>query len=283
MTFVDTPNKKLMHPHYEHQTAKLDKKNNGFSEKKFHKVRNCSTHKKLLESFSRIGMCLNGKSSGNIPTGDLDKVCLILMNTYEGEDKDLGVGPINDGYLIGLKHHRIGFKIFYLYNPRSTDFTLFLGYFLQNTQKLLTVFYTGGDSATYGIHGIDFINGTLHEGVVGNVITSNCNNKARVIFITDSYNGGSVFDIHSVNFENNKKPTNLISFSVKKEEKSLSKEVKRSQGIFTYYFCKIIGECPNVTPDQLIESINPSILRFNEFLSYDTTNPELGIVPIFSE
>lgn len=282
MTFVDTPNKKQNHPHYEHRTAKLDKKNNEFSDKKFHKVRKSATHKKLLESFGKIGMCLNNKTSANIPSGDLDKVCFILINTYEGEDRDLGVGPLNDGYLFGLKHHRLGFKVFYLYNPKSTNYTLFLGYFMQNTEKILTVFYSGGDSANYGIHGIDFIDGTLHEGVIGNVISHNCNNKSRVIFITDSYNGGSVFDIHSVNLENNKTPTNLISFSIKKEERSLSKEIKRSQGIFTYYYCKIISDCPDVTPDQLVENINPSILRFNQFLSYDSTNPDLSIFPIFS-
>lgn len=281
MTFIDIPNKKPIHPRYEDQLDRLDKKNNGFSDKKFHRIRNYSTSKRLLESFGRIAMCLNNKTSGDIPTGEFDRVCLILINTHECGNKNLGVGPLKDGYLIGWMHHNLNFKIFYLYNPKSTDFTLFLGYFMQNTEKLLTVFYTGGDSATYGIHGIDFIDGTLHEGVVGSVIARNCNKKARVMFITDSYNGGSVFNIHSINYDNNQTPTNLISLSVQKDEKALLKEVKRSQGILTYYLCKIIGKNNSISPNQLIERINPSIANFNLLLSVDVTDPELSNAPIF--
>ena len=118
MTYVDTPDKKQKHPHYEHQTAKLNAKDNEFSNKEFQKIRKDSTHKHMIKSFGRIGMCLNNKNSSSIPTNELNKVCLILINTYEDEDTDLGVGPLNDGYLIGLKHHRLGYTIFYLYNPK---------------------------------------------------------------------------------------------------------------------------------------------------------------------
>lgn len=282
MTFVDTPNKKQKHPHYEHRTAKLDKKNNEFSEKKFHHIRNESTHKNLLKSFARIGMCLNGKNSAQIPSGEIDKACLILINTYEDEQRDLGTGPLNDGYLIGLNHHRHGFKVFYLYNPKSSDFTLFLGYFLQNTTEKLTVFYSGLDAATYGTHEIEFTDGRLSSGIVGNIINRNCNGKAKVIFITDTNNGGSVFDLNFENYPWNKRPSNLISFYVKKEDTLISKDIKRSHGIFTYYFCKIINDCPNITPVRLAERINPSILRFNEFFDFETTSPEIADNPIFS-
>ena len=133
MSYVDHPEKRQKHPHYEHRTQKLDRKDNEFSSKKFHQVRKVSTHKKLLRSFGRIGMCLNEKSTDSIPIGDLDKVCFILINDYDNDkDYDLGVGPLNDGYLIGLKHHRFGFKVFYLYNPRSDLFTSFLGFFIKN-------------------------------------------------------------------------------------------------------------------------------------------------------
>ena len=55
MSYVDTPDKKQKHPHYEHRTTKLDRKDNEFSSKKFQQVRKVSTHKNLLKSFGRIG------------------------------------------------------------------------------------------------------------------------------------------------------------------------------------------------------------------------------------
>ena len=105
-------------------------------------------------------------------------------------------------------------------------------------------------------------------------MTENCNGQARVMFITDCLGGGSVFDIGGC--------TNTISFSVKKIGPSESKEVKQSHGIFTYYFCKITSESPNITPSRLIERMNPSLNRFNEVFSCEFTEKELEETPIFS-
>ncbi|KAK8894827.1 hypothetical protein M9Y10_023265 [Tritrichomonas musculus] len=270
MQYVDTPDRKQKHPHYEHRSTKLDLKDNEFTSKQFQKVRKVSTHKILLKSFGRIGMCLNDKSSSIIQISDLNKVCFILINDYDEEDKELGVGPLNDGYLVGLKHHRLGFKVFYLYNSRSEEFTTFLGFFMKNTSQALTVFYSGRDDNS---EGIEFNNGSLSKSYINETITSNCNGKARVMFITDCLGGGSVFDIDGC--------TNTISFSVKKIGDIESKEVKRSHGIFTYYFCKITSDCPNITPNRLIERMNPSLNRFNEEFDCEFTNKELSEKPIF--
>ncbi|KAK8865079.1 hypothetical protein M9Y10_010611 [Tritrichomonas musculus] len=59
-------------------------------------------------------MCLNEKSPSVIPTEDLRRVCMVLIKDTDQVDKELGVVPLNDGYLIGLKHHRLGFKIMFL-------------------------------------------------------------------------------------------------------------------------------------------------------------------------
>ncbi|KAK8839774.1 hypothetical protein M9Y10_031479 [Tritrichomonas musculus] len=270
MTYVDTPYKKQKHPHYEHRTIKLDRKDNQFSRKKFHRVRKVSTHKKLLKSFGIIGMCLNDKPAGNIPTGDLDKVCFILINDYEDDKNELGVGPLNDGYLIGLKHHRLGFKVFYLYNPPSDNFSTFLGFFMTNTTDSLTVFYTGREDRC---DGIEFSNGSLSKTTISKIISQSHNKKSRVIFVTDCIGGGSAFNICG--------GTNLMAFSVNKASSICAKERKRSHGIFTYYFCKITSESPSITPNRLIERLNASLNRFNEVIMCEFTNKELGDSPIF--
>lgn len=271
MTYVDTPNKKQKHPHYEHRTTKLDLKDNEFSIKKFQKVRSVSTHKDLIKSFGRIGMCLNDKSETTIPTEELHKVCFVIINDYNKEDKELGVGPLNDGYLIGLKHHRLGFKVFYLYNSKSEELSPLLSFFMKNTKDSLTVFYSGRDNNSQGI---EFNNGTLEKESISEVISSNENKKIKIIFITDCLSGGSVFDIHNC--------SNAIAFYVKKNDSNESKEIEKSHGIFTYYFCKIICENPSITPNRLVERMNPSLCRFNESFTCEFIDDKLGETPIFN-
>ena len=280
MTFVDQPEKKQKHPHYEHRTIKLDRKNNEFSSKKFQHIRKVSTHKKLLKSFGRIGMCLNNKSKIFNPKDGLDKVCFILVNDYDHEDDDLGVGPLNDSYLIGLKHHRLGYKVFYLHNPHHEEFTTLLPVFMKNTEKTLTVFYSG--LSTNGNQGIEFIDGSVSRGILGEIIAQSCTGKPRVMFITDCIGGGSVFDINYSGKENKYHQSNLISFFVRKVYSPESKKSKRSHGICTYYFSKITSECPTITPNRLIERMNPSICRFDEVFVCEVTSLDLADVPIFS-
>lgn len=262
--------KKERTSYYENQAAKLEKKNNEFSSKKFQRIRNNSSHKNVLKSLKKIGVCLNEQPIINVPSFNLDKVCFILINDYDDEENDLGVGPLNDGYLVAVNHYRLGFKIFYLYNSRSDEFPTFLGFFMKCTTKMLTVFFSGRN---HGKKGIEFNRGNISKNFICDVITRNCNGQSRAIFITDSISGGSAFDIDNC--------SNVISLSVKKNGPRESKELKRSHGIFTYYLCKYISECPNITPNGLVERMNSSLLRFNEKLKCKFSNEGLDESPIF--
>ncbi|KAK8892060.1 hypothetical protein M9Y10_029282 [Tritrichomonas musculus] len=267
-TYTFTPYKRQKHPHYEHRTIKLDRKDNQFSSKKFHHIRKVSTHKKILKSFGRIGMCLNEKAITCIPKEDLEKVCFVIVNDF---DKDLDVGPLNDGYLVSLKHYRQAFKVFYLYNSRFKEFEDYLCYFLKNTTTGLTVYYSGRN--VYG-EGIKFIDGITTKKTVGDIISNYSNQKCRVIFISDTIGGGSVFDITG--------GKNVMSYSVNKENPGESKKNKRSHGIFTYYFCKITSENTNVSPNELVQQINNLLSRFNEVIVCEMTDKKMNFEPIYS-
>ena len=275
MSFVDIPNKKLKHPHYEHRTNKLDIKDNQFSSKKFQNIRKNSTKKKLIESFKRIGMCLNNKEPLDFPSySDLDKVCFILMNDYDDDDEKLGVGPLNDGYLIGLNHYRLGFKIFFLYNCKSTDFTKYLDYMIRNTTESLTVFYSGRKDPM--MDGIEFTDGTIIKLEIDKIISKNCKyNQTHIMFITDCTCGGSVFNINGT--------SNVISLYTTKNKKDESEERKKIHGLITYYFCKFTTESPEITPIELTEKINTSLFRFDEILGCDLSSNSIGESSIFNK
>lgn len=266
----DLTEKKQKPSYYENHARRLDRRDNEFSSKKFQRIRNFSTHRNLLKSLKKIGMCLNEQPTINVPSFNLDKVCFILINDYDEEENELGVGPLNDGYLVALNHFRLGFKIFYLYNSRSDEFPFFLGFFMKNTTKSLTVFFSGRN---HGKKGIEFNRGNISKNFICDVITRNCNGQSRAIFITDTISGGSAFDID--------KCSNVISLSVRKNGPRNLKEFKKSHGILTYYLCKYINECPNITPNDLVSKMNTSLQRFNEILKCEFSNEGLDKSPIF--
>ena len=265
------------------QIIDTNKKNNKSSKTITQQIRQYQINT-CLKSIQKIGTCLNDKNSTSINSKHLDKVCFMLINSYENNNQDLGQGPLNNGLFIGLNHHRFGYKVFYLYNPRCEEFVKFLGFFLQNTTQSLTIFYSGPDSSKAKIHDIEFKNGPLSSKVVGEIISHNINESAKVIFITDSCNGGSVFDINSLCSFFCRKNTKVISFYVTKGENKLnSKEYKKSHGIFINYFCRIMCDSPEITPNLLVKQINPSIHRFDEFFKFETTSRDLSNSSIFSK
>ena len=74
----------------------------------------------------------------------------------------------------------------------------------------------------------------------------------------------------------------MISFFVEKSFDPESKEAKRSHGIFTYYFCKITTDCPNITPNRLVDRMAPSLKRFGEIFRCEITDHKLADRPVFS-
>ena len=268
----DKPNKNQKHPHYEHRISKMIAKNNEFSEKKFQSIRNISTEKKLLKSFKRIGRCLNHVSRDKMPTDGYDKVCLILINNFEHDKHDPKIGPLNDGYLFGLYHHRFGFKVFYLYNCNQGNYPKYLQFFLVHTIENLTVFYSGRDTINFGSHGIEFVDKNVSSNQFGQLIARDNNGRCKVVFISDCTTEGSVYDIQTVNKVNNLNPSDMLSFSVKKITDPDSKKGRRSHGIFTYYFCNFIYNDPSISPSRLIDRMNASLARFNETFVCESTN-----------
>lgn len=268
MAYVDSPDKKQKDSQYEKYSEKLDLKDNEFSGEKFQEIRASSmTHKELLKAFSRVGLFLNNKLITSIPTEDLRKVCFIMINDFADSKKKSDVGPLNDGYLIALKHHRLGFKIMYLYN--SGRFTTFLDFFMKYTTEALTVFYSGKEE---NLNHIEFKDGTLSKSSITEVIKKNSQIKIKVMFITDTIGGGSLFDISS-------SKSNMISlFSDKKNNCDLKKQ---THGIVTYYFCKITGGDPSISSKRLLERMNPSLYRFGEEFKCELTNEKQSENPIF--
>ena len=251
-------------------------KDHEFNEKHFQKTRRSSNREEIRESFGRIARYLNHVSRDEIPIEGLNKVCLILMNNFNSEqyDKyDPQIGPLNDGYLVALIHHRLGFKVFYLHNCKQGNYPKWVQFFMTHTSTNLTVFYSG-----HNADGIEFKDKKVTNEQISKLINGNDESKCKTLFISDCSEGGSVFNIENTPKDNSKR---LISLSIEKSYDPKSKESKRIHGIFTYYLCKFIYDQPNISPKRISQRMESSLKRFNSRIICETNNEQLQDQPIF--
>lgn len=282
--YIDTPDKPEIPSQYIHKAVKLDKKNNQFSDNAFQKVRKTSNLKRNLEAFHRIATCLNDTDLDTLPTDCINKVCLILMNTYPRDTEKLGVGPSNDAYLMAMIHHKLGYKIAYLINPDMDKFTECLEFFVEKTAFALTIFYSGHDSSSrYNRvgHGIQFVTGERLSSVeFGEIVGGKSNGTSRILIISDVSCGRSIFSMKAAKSTDNAHCSEICTFTIDKSQLS-PKERRKSQGLFTYYFCKLIRQFPNSTPQDMVDMLNISFERFKETFSTLVSSDDINDKPLF--
>lgn len=220
-------------------------------------------------------MCLNGKPVDHFQASTFEKTCFLLINDYEDKHKyELGVGPLNDGYLMALRLHKLGFNIFYLYNPQSEEFGQYLAFFVKNTTKQLTVFYSG--RVTNKNTGISFSYTALVKESIAKIVEENYNGETKLVFITDSLGSGPAFAVNSGPHKN------MTSISAVKKGKPTNEDLVKKQGIFTYYLCKVLNECPTISPNQLAEKMNNSLSRFDEELRCENSDDTTANAPLYN-
>lgn len=206
-------------------------------------IQSNSHQKKFLKSMNRIARSLNKVNIDNISNEKYSKVCLILIKSDQGESMNK-VGELNDGYLFGLYHNRLGFKVFYAIN--GIDYLNFLRVFLNNTTENLTIFYSGYDN----IIDLNF---------------NEINNNLKIVFISDCKKKFSFFDVQTAN------SSEIISFAIN----------KINHGVFIYYYCKTIFKDPKITPKVLLHKMNHSLSRFKETFEFKATNKLNENEPIY--
>lgn len=265
-----------------------------FSKSKFAKARTCSTISKVLKKIAAIGTCINNTNPESIPKTHLDRICFITINTYHRPDYQLGIGPLNDSYLVAANHHRRGYRIFYLYNATRDEFINFATFFIKFTVQSLTIFYSGrctklGANRNGKIEGYNnamvFEQGYFIDPEMGSILSENAKGNLTIVLISDCCKGGTIWDLDAIKKDYSNLPTNIVSISaVEISEITLqgTSLKKNTDGIFTYFFWEITNTTPNIALDKLEERINPKMERFNLKLVYGMSANDLYEKPIFS-
>jgi len=225
-------------------------------------------------------------------TGSLDKVCLICCNHYNKPRYALGSGPINDSATVADNHQRRGYHVYYMLNPTPERFVDLVSFFLQNTKVALTIFYTGhgaqvkdsnGDEDDHYDEAMVFDSGHIVDDDLLVLLKEFSTTEIPILLLTDCCHSGSIWDLQS---EENRRelPKRVVSVSAAKDSQTAkqTKINKKDQGIFTYFFWKILNAKPKCSLKQMEPIINRGMAKFNQHCTFYAAQDEALNAPIFA-
>lgn len=272
---------------FKHYMYKNIVQNSKISKKEFQKSRGSTTPKKIQSSLKKIATCLNGMKPEDIPKDNLQAVCFLVCNTYKKNNNTLGIGPLNDCYIMAQINHKRGYKIYYLYDPSREEFLKYLPIFLKYTKNNLVLYYSGRCTTVYAKHVTDsaivFDEGYITGNELNSVLCNNTNKKVKIVLVCDCFTGGSIWNLSYDNKEFPSFPSNLISIYpvYNSTVPSMVKKAEKVHGIFTYYLCQYSNEITDISPSKLMERMNQRLERFNISVMVESEKSSLESQPIF--
>lgn len=234
------------------------------------------------------------KKLSSLKGQDIKKAVLICCNTYTRPEYSLGVGPMNDSITVASYMKDIGFDVYYVHNPKSSEFLKYLRYFYHWTTEYLVVYYTGHGASVKDYNGDeedgydeamvfddDFV---VDDDLADILCKSEKKPTSKVLLLTDCCHSGSIYDLQSASYRGLTVPPNLLSISAARDKQTAKQTTigSKDQGIFTFYFFKFLSTNPRMTPKQMETQSQPYLSRFDQnFVCFATTDGMLN-QPIFN-
>jgi hypothetical protein len=265
----------------------------GFKREDFQEARNANTIEGARSALEIVAQNLNDIDPASLnprELGRLDRVCFLVVNTYEKKEYRLGPGPLNDSLTVAEHlsdvRHRIGF----LHNTKPAHFLKWLRFLLENVTDSLFLFYTGhgasirdrsGDEADGYDEVIVFDSGYIVDDQLADYLKQYTKVK-RVVLMSDCCHSGTIWDIPEDPEKLSEFPKNLLSISSSMDSQT-AKQTKlesKDQGIFTFYFWDFFDEDPEITPREIEGLVNGRIRRYNQVFVAMTTSPSMLDEPL---
>ena len=263
-----------------------------FTKKEFQQARGNTTCEEAVKKFKTLGGVLVNNVTPTTIGRRFEKVCFLCVNTYTKEQYKLGPGPLNDALTVAENHKKMGYQIYFMHNGTPKVFLDFLEHFLKKTSTALTVFFTGHganvpDKNADESDGFDeamvFDTGHIVDDQLAEYLQKYATGTCHTILLTDCCHSGSMWDIQSCKRMKVKLPPHIMSLSAAKDSQT-AKQTKigqKEQGIFTYYFWKIINENPKISAKQMEGKLNPLIGKFKQHFTIASTSSDMETKPIF--
>lgn len=220
------------------------------------------------------------------------RAAFICCNTYTTPENSLDVGPINDAITVASYMKKIGFTIFYLHNPKSSEFTKYFKNFIQKTAEYLVIYYTGhGANVDDKLDGTDFKGEALifddsylfSDKLTDIIIHSGKPPISKVCLITDCCHSNPVYNFKEVESKGKKLPSNVLSFTTFRSSQNAKQTSVggTDYGVFTFYFYKLLSQDDSMTPKSMESQIEIYLNRFQQnIVVYSSSDSLLG-EPLF--
>ena len=233
------------------------------------------------------------KKMSNLPT-DLKRCVYICCNTYTRPDYSLGVGPMNDALAVAGYFKQLGFDLYFAHNPTSDEFLRYLEHFVKNTKEYLVVYYTGhggsiddqnGDETDGKDEALVFDDNFVVDDKLADVLASSGKPDSSVVCLfNDCCHSGTIYDLKPGLFNGNQMPTKIFSLSAACDAQTAKQTSVggKDQGIFTFYFLKLLSQDPSLTPITMEAQINQYLKKFDQTYMCSSTSPEVLNKPCFS-
>lgn len=245
-----------------------------FSLEEFQKLRQHKSVEDGIKQLNELATRLNGQGTNIVPS-NMPRACFICSNSYTKESLKLGVGPINDSITVAANHKYMGYKVFYIHNPKSTQFLTFLRAFLERTTEYLTVFYTGHGSNRKNYNGTEksgydqymvFDDDYVKDDTLAQYLKDYATGAPKTLLLSDCCHSGTIWDIPEDPIEATKFPANIVSISSSDDDNTAKQGTieNNSQGIFTFFFWKTIKEHPDYTFLQIKPIVDKEVRKYNQ-------------------
>lgn len=234
------------------------------------------------------------KKMSNLPT-DLKRCVFICCNTYTRPDYSLGVGPMNDALAVAGYFKQLGFDLYFAHNPTSEEFIRYLQHFVKNTQEYLVVYYTGhggsiddtnGDESDGKDEALVFDDNFVVDDTLAEVLANAGKPDSSVVCLfNDCCHSGSIYDLKPGGlFNGHQLPPKIFSLSAARDSETAKQTSVggKDQGIFTFYFLKLLSQDPSLTPVTMQAKINQYLKKFDQQYQFSSTSAEVLNKPCFS-
>jgi hypothetical protein len=246
---------------------------------------------------------LNEKKPDQVPKERLRAyryVLFIVVNTYTVERLALGPGPLNDSLTVAYHLSLIGYRVVFLHNTTTLQFSRWLRFLFQNVSESLVMFYTGHGASIKDKSGDEedgfdevmvFNKGYILDDELGDYLIRDRgqllkkNPNARTILISDCCHSGTLWDIDEKNPKYPRFPKGVLSLSAALDSQTAKQTAmnKLDQGLFTFYFWNLWKDNHAITPNEVTVKLSGSLKNYKQEVLVSTTSPELRDQPIFPE
>lgn len=229
------------------------------------------------------------KKMNSLPT-DLKRCVLICCNTYTRPDYSLGVGPMNDALAVAGFMKQLGFDLYFCHNPTSDEFLDYFFHFLKATKEYLVVYYTGHGASVKDTNGDEtdgydealvFDDNFVIDDKLAEIICK-CGKpeSSKVCLFSDCCHSGTIYDLKP----GSSMPPNVFSLSAARDSETAKQTSVdgKDQGIFTFYFFKLLSQQPNLTPLTMEPIINQYLKKFDQHYVASATTPQILSEVVFT-